>query len=84
MICEKGFKDPIVTICKHYFCEKCALQNYVNDQNCFVCGVQTKGSFNTATKIEAKLKKQAKVVLENKTEDTIEDEDAKVIDKFAK
>lgn len=57
VICEKGFKDPVVTICKHYFCERCALQNYINDHKCFVCGAETKGSFNTAINIEAKLKK---------------------------
>jgi len=25
VICEQAFKDPVVTLCKHYFCEKCAL-----------------------------------------------------------
>jgi RING finger protein 113A len=55
-ICEKPFKDPIVTLCKHYFCEPCALQNYLSDQKCFVCGQETKGSFITAANIEAKLR----------------------------
>ena len=25
-ICRKQFTDPVVTICKHYFCEHCALK----------------------------------------------------------
>lgn len=70
-ICEKDFKDPIVTLCKHYFCEACALQNYVNDKLCFICGADTKGSFSTATNIEAKMKGKAK-----QPEATPEDEEA--------
>ena len=27
-ICENIFKEPIITICGHYFCEKCALSHY--------------------------------------------------------
>ena len=80
VICEKAFKDPVVTLCKHYFCERCALTNYVNDQKCFVCGSETKGSFNTASNLEAKLKAQAKA----QPLESPEDEDAKVLDKFAK
>lgn len=46
-----------MTLCKHYFCETCALKNFVDDQKCFICGAETKGSFNTAADIEAKMKK---------------------------
>ena len=56
LICEKDFKDPIQTLCNHYFCETCALKNYINDSKCFVCGAETKGSFNIATSLLNKLK----------------------------
>ncbi|CAH0716812.1 unnamed protein product, partial [Brenthis ino] len=55
-ICRESFKDPIVTRCKHYFCEKCALENYKKSTRCFVCNAQTSGVFNPAKELEAKLK----------------------------
>lgn len=54
-ICRKSFKDPIVTKCKHYFCEKCALGHYRKSQRCYVCGQQTNGVFNPAKEIIARL-----------------------------
>ncbi len=27
-ICDEDFKDPVVTQCGHYFCEKCAIEHY--------------------------------------------------------
>ncbi|GAB6032064.1 hypothetical protein CHUAL_010430 [Chamberlinius hualienensis] len=54
-ICRKSFKDPVVTKCKHYFCEKCALEHYQKSQRCFVCGQQTGGTFNPAKQIIAKI-----------------------------
>jgi len=57
VICKKTFTDPVVTKCKHYFCEKCALENYKKSQRCFACGVQTNGMFNPAKELIEKLKK---------------------------
>lgn len=42
--------------CKHYFCEKCALENYKKSTRCFICNTQTSGMFNPAKELEAKLK----------------------------
>ncbi|RUS72239.1 hypothetical protein EGW08_019993, partial [Elysia chlorotica] len=47
-ICRNSFKDPVVTKCKHYFCEKCALSHYRKSKRCFVCGEPTGGIFNPA------------------------------------
>ena len=47
-ICEADFTEPVITKCRHYFCEGCALRNYANDSNCFVCGQATDGVFNMA------------------------------------
>ncbi|XP_047541778.1 E3 ubiquitin-protein ligase RNF113A [Vanessa atalanta] len=58
-ICRGSFKDPIVTRCKHYFCEKCALQNYKKSTRCFICNAQTSGVFNPAKELEAKIKARA-------------------------
>ncbi|XP_043195309.1 E3 ubiquitin-protein ligase RNF113A-like isoform X1 [Amphibalanus amphitrite] len=55
-ICRESFKDPIVTKCKHYFCEGCALKEYKKSKRCFVCGVQTHGVFNVAKELLDKLK----------------------------
>lgn len=57
ILCKGSFVNPIVTKCKHYFCEKCALSHYRKSQRCFACGVQTGGVFNPAKEIIAKLNK---------------------------
>lgn len=55
-ICRNSFTDPIVTKCKHYFCEKCALDNYKKSARCYICSKQTHGVFNPAKEIISKLK----------------------------
>ncbi len=49
-------RDPIVTKCKHYFCEHCALKHNAKEQNCFVCRKSTGGTFNTAKEIVKRVK----------------------------
>ncbi|XP_030077609.1 E3 ubiquitin-protein ligase RNF113A-like isoform X2 [Microcaecilia unicolor] len=56
-ICRDSFKDPVVTKCKHYFCERCALQHYRKTQRCYVCDQQTSGVFNPAKDLMTKLEK---------------------------
>ncbi|KAL8995247.1 MAG: hypothetical protein Q9188_006860, partial [Gyalolechia gomerana] len=48
IICKEGYKDPIVTKCGHYFCERCALQRYRRSPACAACGAGTGGVFNGA------------------------------------
>jgi len=57
-ICRNPFTHPVVTKCKHYFCEQCALQHYKKSKRCYACGEQTHGVFNTAKDILAKMKKE--------------------------
>lgn len=54
-LCRESFVDPVVTKCKHYFCEKCALANYQKSTRCHVCGMQTNGVFNVAKEIIKRL-----------------------------
>ena len=56
-LCRDSFTDPVVTKCKHYFCEKCALEHYKKTQRCAACGRQTNGMFNPAKEIISKLAK---------------------------
>ncbi|KTG33677.1 hypothetical protein cypCar_00001507 [Cyprinus carpio] len=42
-ICRDSFKNPIITKCRHYFCEACALQHYRKSKRCYVCNQQTNG-----------------------------------------
>ncbi|KAJ8905192.1 hypothetical protein NDN08_001701 [Rhodosorus marinus] len=56
-ICRKPFNRPIVTLCEHYFDEKCALDRFVTDPTCAVCGKDTKGAFNVAKKLVAQQSK---------------------------
>ena len=56
-LCKESFKEPIATKCKHYFCEKCALEHYRKSQRCAACGKNTGGVFNPAKEIIRKLNK---------------------------
>lgn len=55
-ICRNSFVDPIVTKCKHYFCEKCALAHYKKSARCYICNKQTHGVFNPSKELINKLK----------------------------
>lgn len=54
-ICRQPFVDPVVTRCKHYFCEHCALKHHAKNKKCFVCNKFTNGIFNTAHEIKKKM-----------------------------
>jgi len=55
VICRNSFVDPVVSKCKHYFCEKCALERYKKTTRCFVCNAQIT-TFNPARTLIARLK----------------------------
>ncbi|XP_071567761.1 E3 ubiquitin-protein ligase RNF113A isoform X1 [Temnothorax nylanderi] len=59
-ICRNSFTDPVVTKCKHYFCEKCALEQYRKSTRCYVCNTQTNGTFNPAKELIARTKMEEK------------------------
>ncbi|KAK3106108.1 hypothetical protein FSP39_012881 [Pinctada imbricata] len=69
-ICRDFFTCPVVTKCKHYFCEKCALSHYRKSKRCFVCNEQTMGVFNPAKELISKIEK----VKAKKTDDSDNDE----------
>lgn len=56
-LCKDSFVSPVVTKCKHYFCEKCALDNFKKSQRCAACGQNTHGVFNPAKELIKKLDK---------------------------
>lgn len=70
LICRHSFKNPIVTKCEHYFCEKCALERYKKTTRCFICSKQTSGVFNPARKLIERLK----MVDERNSDDSDEDQ----------
>lgn len=55
LMCRESYVNPVMTKCKHYFCEKCALAHYKKSTKCFVCEKQTGGFFDPATVIIEKL-----------------------------
>ena len=59
LICRESFEKPVVTKCKHYFCEKCVLAHCRKSMRCYVCGVDTKGMFNPAKEIIARMNKSS-------------------------
>jgi RING finger protein 113A len=60
LICRQNFRTPIVTRCKHYFCEQCALDHYRRSPKCFVCGEKTGGIFTMAKDLLRKLEERRK------------------------
>ena len=58
IICREAYKNPIVTQCRHYFCEKCALERYKREPGCAACGAGTNGVFNAAGKLKKLLEKK--------------------------
>ncbi|XP_073026668.1 zinc finger CCCH domain-containing protein 1-like [Primulina eburnea] len=60
-ICREPFVDPVVTKCKHYFCEHCALKHHARNKKCFVCNQPTNGIFNTAFEIRKKMAAEKKL-----------------------
>lgn len=59
-ICRQPFVDPVVTRCKHYFCEHCALKHHAKNKKCFVCNQATNGIFNTAQEIKKRMAAEGK------------------------
>ena len=57
-ICRGPFVEPVITKCRHYFCEACALSQYRVNPQCPVCSLSTGGLFMPAKDIVAKLKRQ--------------------------
>ena len=45
-ICEGELKTPIVTKCNHFFCEKCAVDQYKKSPLCYICSKSTNGTFS--------------------------------------
>lgn len=56
--------------CKHYFCEKCALEQYRKSTRCYVCNTQTNGTFNPAKEIIARSKMEEKEKITTVSEDS--------------
>lgn len=50
-LCREGFKDPVVTLCNHYFCQQCAIAHHKKSAKCVICDKQTFGIFNKARKL---------------------------------
>lgn len=55
-ICRSDFKQPVMTLCQHYFCEDCALRRIQKEGTCAICKKQLRGTLNAAPKLTAKLK----------------------------
>ncbi|KAJ3293006.1 hypothetical protein HDU79_000784 [Rhizoclosmatium sp. JEL0117] len=61
-VCHGPFKDPVVTKCKHYFCESCALSKSLS--KCYECNQPTGGSFAVAKELKVKLAEKKKKIAE--------------------
>uniref|UniRef100_A0A6B2L7U4 Uncharacterized protein n=1 Tax=Arcella intermedia TaxID=1963864 RepID=A0A6B2L7U4_9EUKA len=57
-LCKGTFVKPVVTRCKHYFCESCAAKRYISTPKCGACPENTNGIFNVAYDLIKKLKRR--------------------------
>lgn len=57
--CRDVFKDPVVTICQHYFCHACVMMEAKNKKSmlCPICKRDTNNIFNYPFKLVAKKKR---------------------------
>ncbi|KAG8624369.1 hypothetical protein KVT40_007436 [Elsinoe batatas] len=60
IICREPYKSPVVTKCKHYFCEACALKRHKSKggKGCAACGTDTGGTFSVAKNLRKLLDKK--------------------------
>ncbi|GMR42378.1 hypothetical protein PMAYCL1PPCAC_12573, partial [Pristionchus mayeri] len=84
-ICEGPFTNPVVTRCKHFFCERCAIVAFKKSKKCRVCEQNTAGVFNPAKELIAHIngessKKKRMKEEEEENIDSDENEDEKVED----
>jgi len=80
-LCRQQFRVPVVTRCKHYFCEKCALEQYRKSQRCYSCGKQTSGMFNPAKDM---MERMAKREAAGKVYEDSDDDDERLPDESKK
>lgn len=74
VICRSSFVDPVVTKCKHYFCEKCALERFKKSSRCFLCNKQTGGVFNPAKELINRLGGQKAPAVQNDNQESSSDD----------
>eukprot|EP00919_Chromeraceae_sp_WS-2016_P073717 GHVR01174306.1.p1 GENE.GHVR01174306.1~~GHVR01174306.1.p1 ORF type:complete len:302 (-),score=77.53 GHVR01174306.1:111-1016(-) len=58
LICKAPWTEkcnPVVTLCEHYFCERCALTHYSKAKGCAACNEPTNGVFNVATNVVTRM-----------------------------
>uniref|UniRef100_A0A8R1DI93 RING finger protein 113A n=1 Tax=Caenorhabditis japonica TaxID=281687 RepID=A0A8R1DI93_CAEJA len=75
-ICGNPFVDPIVTKCKHYFCESCSLKAFQKSAKCPVCHQNTEKIMNAAKDLINFLKRKkqrASQQVEKESDDDNED-----------
>lgn len=65
-ICREYFDNPVRTKCKHYFCEKCALEQFRSNPKCAICDQNTGGSFLKVSKAEKAKLDRAKEIEERR------------------
>ncbi|EEB07985.1 zf-C3HC4 type /GCN5-like N acetyltransferase fusion protein [Schizosaccharomyces japonicus yFS275] len=58
LICKQDYKNPIVTSCKHHFCELCAIKRFRKTPTCAQCGSDTKGLFSVDKQFNILIKKR--------------------------
>ncbi|XP_070259894.1 E3 ubiquitin-protein ligase RNF113A-like [Myotis yumanensis] len=64
-LCRQPFRSPVVTRCRHCFCERCALERYRATPRCYVCDRPTHGVFNPAKELLAKLQRRPAAAAED-------------------
>ncbi|KDD75818.1 hypothetical protein H632_c487p2 [Helicosporidium sp. ATCC 50920] len=62
-------RDPVTTLCGHYFCEQCALKAEATTGKCGACGEATRGIFNVAHDVLRRLAREGSAGEKKEEED---------------
>lgn len=57
-LCRDDFKNAVMTLCWHYFCEECIVKCMEEKSTCPICKKQLRGTLNSAAKLTAKLEQR--------------------------
>ncbi|GMI01990.1 hypothetical protein TrVE_jg11492 [Triparma verrucosa] len=57
IVCKEWFKDPVETVCGHFYCEPCVRTLAKGDDKCLMCGKDLGGTWKDAGKLRKEMKK---------------------------
>ncbi|KYQ88820.1 RING zinc finger-containing protein [Tieghemostelium lacteum] len=74
-LCKLEYTDPVMTACKHFFCQECALEQNKKTNKCALCQKPTNGAFTFPKKELEKLKLKSRAYFQQLQQQKQEEEE---------